>query len=225
MRELYNHQLRNLCDEIESMGKLCDNALNDAIKALQQGDQKLARSIYQSDFVIDQKEREIENLCLSIILHQQPIASDLRLVSASLKLITDLERIGDQAGDIAEIVMNLDYTEKSNFKLIEDMALAARAMVNDAIKAFVTQDLALANQVIERDDIVDDYLVKARDQMVSLITEQGHSPVTIVDLIMMAKYLERIGDHATNVANWVIFQQTGGHPDKNNGALGSLMQA
>ncbi|MCK0535577.1 MULTISPECIES: phosphate signaling complex protein PhoU [unclassified Anaerobiospirillum] len=225
MRELYNHQLRNLCDEIESMGKLCDNALNDAIKALQQGDQELARSIYQSDFVIDQKEREIENLCLSIILHQQPIASDLRLVSASLKLITDLERIGDQASDIAEIVMNLDYTEKSNFKLIEDMAVAARAMVNDAIKAFVTQDLALANQVIERDDIVDDYLVKARDQMVSLITEQGHSPVTIVDLIMMAKYLERIGDHATNVANWVIFQQTGEHPDKNTGALGSLMQA
>lgn len=214
MREQFNQQLRHLNAELDTLGKLCDDALAGAIKALQNGDNDLASSIYQSDYLIDQKEREVENLCLNIILHQQPIASDLRLVSSALKLITDLERIGDQASDIAEIVMELDYKEQSNFKLIESMAKSARAMVQDAVRSFISQDLELARNVIDRDDEVDDYLVQARELMVTLINEQGHSPKTIVDLIMIAKYLERIGDHATNVANWAIFQLVGEHPDK-----------
>lgn len=214
MREHYNKQLRELNEELENLGKLCDDALSGAIKALQEGDKELARKIYKADFVVDQKEREIENLCLNIILHQQPIASDLRLVSSALKLITDMERIGDQSSDIAEIVMNLDYKEQPHFKLIEKMAKASRSMVQDAVTSFINQDIELARNVIDRDDEVDEYLVQARDLMVSLITEQGHTPQTIVDLIMIAKYLERIADHATNVANWAIFQLVGAHPDK-----------
>lgn len=214
MREHYNKQLRELNEELENLGKLCDDALSGAIKALQEGDKELARKIYKADFVVDQKEREIENLCLNIILHQQPIASDLRLVSSALKLITDMERIGDQSSDIAEIVMNLDYKEQPHFKLIEKMAKASRSMVQDAVTSFINQDIELARDVIDRDDEVDEYLVQARDLMVSLITEQGHTPQTIVDLIMIAKYLERIADHATNVANWAIFQLVGEHPDK-----------
>ena len=214
MREHFNQQLVQLNAELENLGQLCDDALAGAIKALQEGDNELARKIYKSDFVVDQKEREVENLCLNIILHQQPIASDLRLVSSALKLITDMERIGDQASDIAEIVMGLDYKEQSNFKLIEEMAKASRAMVQDAVRSFIPQDMELARNVIDRDDVVDNYLVQARELMVGLINEQGHSPKTIVDLIMIAKYLERIADHATNVANWAIFQLVGEHPDK-----------
>lgn len=155
MREHFNQQLVQLNAELENLGQLCDNALAGAIKALQEGDNELARKIYKSDFVVDQKEREVENLCLNIILHQQPIASDLRLVSSALKLITDMERIGDQASDIAEIVMDLDYKEQSNFKLIEEMAKASRAMVQDAVRSFITQDMELARNVIDRDDVVD----------------------------------------------------------------------
>lgn len=125
-----------------------------------------------------------------------------------------MERIGDQSSDIAEIVMNLDYKEQPHFKLIEKMAKASRSMVQDAVTSFINQDIELARDVIDRDDEVDEYLVQARDLMVSLITEQGHTPQTIVDLIMIAKYLERIADHATNVANWAIFQLVGEHPDK-----------
>lgn len=214
MREHYNKQLHELNEKLKNLGKLCDEALAGAIKALQEGDTELARKIYKSDFVVDQKEREIENLCLNIILHQQPIASDLRLVSSALKLITDMERIGDQASDIAEIVMNLDYKERPHFVLIEKMATAARAMVQDAVSSFINQDIELARNVIDRDDAVDEYLVQARNLMVNLIAEKGHTPETIVDLIMIAKYLERIADHATNVANWAIFQLVGEHPDK-----------
>lgn len=214
MREHYNKQLHELNEKLKNLGKLCDEALAGAIKALQEGDTELARKIYKSDFVVDQKEREIENLCLNIILHQQPIASDLRLVSSALKLITDMERIGDQASDIAEIVMNLDYKERPHFVLIEKMATAARAMVQDAVSSFINQDIELARNVIDRDDEVDEYLVQARNLMVNLIAEKGHTPETIVDLIMIAKYLERIADHATNVANWAIFQLVGEHPDK-----------
>lgn len=214
MREQFNIQLRNLCDEIAQLGQFCDDALAGSIKALHDQDSELARRIYKSDYIVDQKEREIENLCLTIILHQQPIASDLRLVSASLKMITDMERIGDQASDIAEIVMNLDYNEQSHFKLLEEMAIISRGMVQDAVEAFINQDIELARDVIDRDDQVDNYLEKARELMVNLITEHDHNATTIVDLIMVAKYLERIGDHATNIANWAIFQLNGEHPDK-----------
>lgn len=214
MRELYNTQLKTLCEEIAQLGQFCDDALAGAIKALHDNDNDLARRIYKSDYIIDQKEREIENLCLTIILHQQPIASDLRLVSSALKMITDMERIGDQASDIAEIVMNLDYAEKVYFKSIEEMAIIARGMVQDSVEAFINQDIELARDVIDRDAEVDKYFASARDLMINLIVEHDHNAATIVDIIMIAKYLERIGDHATNIANWAIFHLMGEHPNR-----------
>lgn len=220
MREHYKLQLKSLCDQIAQLGQFCDDSLVGAISALHDHDSELAQRIYQADYIVDQKEREIENLCLSIILHQQPIASDLRLVSAALKLITDMERIGDQACDIAEIVMHLDYAESVHFQVIEEMAKVARSMVQDAIEAFINRDINLAQSVIKRDDVVDDYLIQARELMAKLIMEQGHDAATIVDMVMIAKYIERIGDHAANVANWAIFSITGNHPDKHPGAAG-----
>lgn len=214
MREHYKLQLKSLCDQIAQLGQFCDDSLVGAINALHDHDSELAQRIYQSDYIVDQKEREIENLCLSIILHQQPIASDLRLVSSALKLITDMERIGDQSCDIAEIVMHLDYAESVHFKLIEDMAKIARSMVQDAVEAFINRDMALAQSVIKRDDQVDNFLVEARELMAKLIVEHDHDAATIVDMVMIAKYIERIGDHATNVANWAIFSITGSHTDK-----------
>ena len=214
MRDQYNSQLKTLCDEIAQLGHFCDDALAGAIKALHDNDNELARRIYKSDYIIDQKEREIENLCLTIILHQQPIASDLRLVSSALKMITDMERIGDQSSDIAEIVMNLDYAEKSAFKTIEEMAIVARGMVQDSVEAFINQDIELARDIIDRDNQVDNYLNQAREEMITLIKENNHNAATIVDILMIAKYLERIGDHATNIANWAIFQLMGEHPEK-----------
>lgn len=211
MRDNYNNQLKNLCDAIAEIGNLCDEALAGAIKALHDNDNELADKVYKSDYIVDQKEREIEHMCLSIILHQQPIAADLRLVSSALKMITDMERIGDQACDIAEIVIELDYSEKEYFRIIEEMAVVARGMVQDAVKSFISSDLDLAYDVIERDDKVDSYLGEARELMIRLINEHVHDSATILDVLMIAKYLERIADHATNVAKWTIFHVSGEH--------------
>lgn len=211
MRENYNAQLKTLNEEMASFGSLCETAIAQAIQALRTHDIELAKKTYQNDFVIDQKERSIENLCLQLILQQQPIAGDLHLISASLKMITDIERIGDQASDIAEIVMNLDYAEEGQFKLIYEMADIAISMVNDSIKAFVNRDHELAKAVEDRDDQLDDLLRKSKHNLSTLITEHGHNADTILDLLMISKYLERIGDHACNVAQWVIFCITGEH--------------
>lgn len=222
MRDQYNQQLESLGAEIVEMGRLCDEALNGAIKALHEKDTTLAKVIRDSDNIIDAKEREIEQMCLSIFLHQQPIASDLRMVSAALKMITDLERIGDQASDIGEIVSTLDFKEQEYFQIIEDMAIIARGMVQDSVEAFAKGDISLAERVIGCDDDVDELLIKVRKLMVKLIVEHDHNAVTIIDLCMIAKYLERIGDHAVNVANWAVFRVTGSHPNKHIGLDASV---
>lgn len=216
MRETYNAQLRTLNEEMAKFGELCERAIADAIQALRTHDIELATKTYKNDFVIDQKERAIETQCLQLILQQQPIASDLHLISASLKMITDIERIGDQASDIAEIVMNLDYAEQDQFTLIYEMADIAISMVNDSINAFIRRDLDLAKEVEERDDKLDDLLAKSKQNLSALITEHGHNADTILDLLMISKYLERIGDHACNVAQWVIFCITGEHEEHTN---------
>ena len=214
MRDLYNKQLLDLGNEIVQMGHLCSDALEGAIKSLHEKDIDLANKIQKSDNLIDAKEREIEQMCLNIFLHQQPIASDLRMVSAALKMITDLERIGDQASDIAEIVACIDFKEQAHFAIIEEMATIAQKMLKESVEAFANSDVALAKSVIEADDMVDDLLEKVRLLMVDLIVEHNHNAVTIIDLCMIAKYLERIGDHAVNVANWAVFRVLGEDPDK-----------
>ena len=211
MRNRFDEQLFELNREIIEMGALCEEAISNAVKALVTGDVVLAGSIKEKDNAIDQKERDIENRCMKLLLHQQPVARDLRTISAAMKLITDMERIGDQADDIAEIVVFLDGHIVNNMELIEEMAQETIKMVTNSVDAFVKKDIALAQQVIEQDDIVDDYFLRVKRGIISLITDQAVNGEVALDLLMISKYFERIGDHATNIAEWVIYSITGMH--------------
>jgi len=178
------------------------------------GDIELAEKAIAADGNIDQKEKEIESLCLKLLLQQQPVARDLRQISSALKMITDMERIGDQAADIAEIVAYVDLTDNINKLHISDMATATIKMVTDSIDAFVKRDLKLAEEVIAYDDVVDELFCKIKKDVISLITNNQKDGEHFVDIIMIAKYLERIGDHATNIAEWVVFSITGEHKEQ-----------
>lgn len=211
MRRKFQDQLDDLNKSLIEMGSMCETAIKNSIKALLEGDYEFAKKITASDGEIDQKEREIESQCLKLILLQQPMAWDLRQISAALKIITDLERIGDQAADISEIV-TLGHIKPLNvFGSLSDMAHAAAKMVTDSIDAFVGQDLEKAREVIAYDDVVDDYFDEVRVEMINMIAENRVESEYFVDVIMIAKYFERIGDHATNVAEWVEYSITGLH--------------
>ncbi|MDD3766706.1 MAG: phosphate signaling complex protein PhoU [Eubacteriales bacterium] len=213
MRNRFDAQLEMLNNSLIAMGALCENAIASAVKALMNNDMTLVSAVIAAEAEIDQKEKDIESLCLKLLLQQQPVARDLRLISAALKMITDMERIGDQAADISEIVSYIDLSGSINKIHISDMAQAAIKMVTDSIDAFVKRDLKLAEQVIKHDDVVDDLFSKIKSDVVSLITNNPKDGEQFVDLIMIAKYLERIGDHATNIAEWVVFSITGEHKE------------
>jgi phosphate transport system protein len=213
MRNKLDTQLEKLNNQLISMGALCENAIAIAVKALLNNDIHLAKTVKSVEIEIDQKEKEIENLCLNLILQQQPVAKDLRLISAALKMITDMERIGDQAADIAEIVSYIDLSSSINKVHVSDMAEATIKMVTDSIDAFVKHDLKIAEDVIQYDDIVDELFCKIKTDVISLITGNPQNGEQFVDIIMIAKYLERIGDHATNIAEWVVFSITGKHKE------------
>ena len=208
MRNRFDEELFALNREIIEMGALCEDAISNAVKALVTGDVVLAGSVKEKDNLIDQKERDIENRCMKLLLHQQPVARDLRMISAAMKLITDMERIGDQADDIAEIVVFLDGHIVEDMELIEEMAQETIRMVTNSVDAFVKKDIALAQQVIEQDDIVDDYFSRVKCGIISLIAQQAVNGEVALDLLMISKYFERIGDHATNIAEWVIYSVT-----------------
>lgn len=212
MRNRFDIQLAQLNNELISMGALCENAIAGAVKSLLTGDQKLAAAAIRIDQEIDQKEREIESMCLKLLLQQQPVARDLRLISAVLKMITDIERIGDQASDIAEIVTYLSGACGHN-EHIEQMAQATIRMVTDSLDAFVRRDLDLAQRVIEHDDVVDDLFDQCKKDLISEIARDPADGERVLDVLMIAKYLERIGDHATNIAEWVEFSITGVHKE------------
>ncbi len=211
MRNRFDTQLDQLNNQLISMGALCENAIAIAVKSLMNNDIVLAKSVKTTEIEIDQKEKDIESLCLKLLLQQHPVAGDLRLISAALKMITDMERIGDQAADIAEIVAYVDLTDNINKLHISDMATATIKMVTDSIDAFVKRDLKLAEEVIAYDDVVDELFCKIKKDVISLITNNQKDGEHFVDIIMIAKYLERIGDHATNIAEWVVFSITGEH--------------
>jgi phosphate transport system protein len=213
MRSRLDTQLEKLNNLLISMGALCENAIAVAVKALLNNDIVLAKTVKNVEIEIDQKEKEIENLCLNLILQQQPVAKDLRLISAALKMITDMERIGDQAADIAEIVSYIDLSDSIHKVHISEMAEATIKMVTDSIDAFVKRNLEAAEEVTRYDDIVDDLFCKIKTDVISLITNDPQSGEQFVDIIMIAKYLERIGDHATNIAEWVVFSITGKHKE------------
>ena len=211
MRNKFDIQLELLNNSLISMGALCENAIACAVKALVNNDDSLANNAIDVDKEIDQKEKYIESLCLKLLLQPQPVARDLRAISSALKMITDMERIGDQAADIAEIVTFTDLSESRHRVHITDMAQAVIKMVTESIDAFVKKDLELAENVIAYDDVVDDLFNEVKKDTVSFIANDPAAGEEAVDIIMIAKYLERIGDHATNIAEWVVFSITGNH--------------
>ncbi len=215
MRNRFDQQLERLHVEMIQMGALCEDAIAAAAEALIRGDEDLARSAQEAERVIDQKEREIESLCLKLLLQQQPVAKDLREISSALKMISDLERIGDQASDIAELTRFARVPEGSGLVHIGEMAKAVIHMVTDSVDSFVKRDLDLARSVCSQDDRVDELFNQVKRELIALIAADAASGELWLDLIMVAKYLERIGDHATNVAEWVEYGITGVHPAGN----------
>ena len=213
MRNRFDQQLYELNREIIEMGAMCEEAIASAAKALTAGDMELAEKVKKNGASIDQMERDIEGRCMKLLLHQQPVAKDLRLISAALKMITDMERIGDQAEDIAEIVTFLNGRTMEGVELIEEMARATIEMVMSSVDAFVKKDVELAEKVIAQDDVVDDYFSKVKYGIISMIAENSTDGEFALDLLMIAKYFERIGDHATNIAEWVIYSVTGKHKE------------
>lgn len=211
MRYKFDEQLDNLNQALIQMGALCEEAIENSAKALMTGNLDLANTAILVDEKIDRKEREIENLCLRLLLQQQPVARDLRLISAALKMITDMERIGDQAADISEIITIGKIRAENGTLLIGEMAKATIKMVTESIDAFVNRDLELAMAVIDYDDVVDDLFSKVRNELIKRIEKKEINGEYAIDLIMIAKYFERIGDHATNIAEWVEFAITGTH--------------
>ena len=214
MRSRFDEQLAQLNKQLIEMGALCEEVISMASRALMDGDLPLAAKVASLDAEIDQKERDIENLCLKLLLQQQPVAKDLRQISAALKMITDMERIGDQAEDIAEIIKFLNGRTVENGALIREMASAAIKMVTESVDAFVKHDIMLAEKVVSDDDIVDRYFDQVKQKLIERIAQQPADGEYALDLLMIAKYFERIGDHAVNLAEWVIFSVTGVHKEE-----------
>lgn len=215
MRNRFDAQLLQLNRMLIHMGDLCGIAIENATKALQDGNIQMAYDVMTADAEIDQAERDVERLCLTLLLQQQPVARDLRQISSALKMITDMERIGDQASDIAEIVVSAQLSEATDFPKIVEMSVEVTHMVEDSIKAFVDKNLELAGNVEARDDVVDMMFDSVKNQLIDYIGEnQGQAAHKAIDLVMISKYLERIGDHATNIAEWVTFSITGVHEAK-----------
>ena len=213
MRNRFGEQLERLHVEMIQMGALCEDAISAAAQALMKGDEDLARAAGEAEREIDQKEREVENLCLKLLLQQQPVARDLRQISAALKMITDMERFGDQAQDIAEIVTFLRGRTAEHDDILCQMARATISMVTESVDAFVKHDTIKAEAVLAADDTVDAYFRQVKQALISRIAADPADGEYALDLLMIAKYFERIGDHATNIAEWVIFSITGRHKE------------
>ena len=209
MRNRFDRQLDLLNEELTAMGAMCEESIALVAKALSDGDLTLAETVRSESETIDSMEREIENHCMKLLLHQQPVAKDLRQISAALKMITDMERIGVQTGDIAEIIIFLKGQSVSGVAIIEDMARATIKMVTQSVDAFVHKDTELAKSVIDYDDIVDGYFEKMKAVIINMIKETPNRGEFLLDLLMISKYFERIGDHAVNIARWVIYSVTG----------------
>ena len=209
MRLKFDEELNNLNREMILMGSLCEDAMNTAIRALMKGDPDGHKNVSAIVTEISHKEREIEDMCLKLLLSQQPVATDLRMISSALKMVSDLERIGDQSDDIAEIVSMQNIEAADDTNSILELGQAASRMVTEAVDAFVKRDVKAARKVIEDDDIVDDDFDKIKKQLAKSIQTDEKGLEKTLDLLMISKYFERIGDHAVNIAQWVIFSVTG----------------
>lgn len=212
MRIRFEEQLEQLNEMLIEMGAMCEEAITYAVRAFNEDSEEMRKLTFETDSVIDDREREIENLCLKLLLQQQPVARDLRLISAALKMISDMERIGDQAYDIAEITKNIHQEGRHIYeKHIGIMTKTSIEMVKNSVTSFVTKDMELANDVILKDDIIDDMFEQVKEDLINAVAEDRTWGAYFVDILMIAKYLERISDHAVNIAEWVIFSITGQH--------------
>ena len=213
MRDFFQEQMNELKRELTIMGASCEEIIALASHALTDMDEDLVRKVETIGAQIDESERTIETICMKLLLRQQPVARDLRQISAAMKMITDMERIGDQAEDIVEIVPYMNAHPDEKFPKIREMAKAAQTMVTDAIDAYVKQDMELAKKVMAHDDVVDNYFIQIKKGIIDLIAAEPSQGEYALDLLMIAKYFERIGDHCTNIAEWVEFSVTGIHKD------------
>ena len=213
MRKHFDDQIAQLGEQMMAMGALVENTIERAIRALQTDDMAEAAAIRDGDHVVDDKEREVEAMCIHMLPQQQPVARDLRQISAALKMITDMERIGEQAEDIAEIIQFLAGRSAENDDLLREMALSTIHMVTESVDAYVKRDTMLAETVIAEDDVVDNAFDEVKRRLIDKIAAHPDDGEYALDLLMIAKYFERIGDHATNIAEWVIFSVTGVHKE------------
>ena len=213
MRDFFQEQLNELNRELVKMGSDCEEIIALASEALTEWNENLAKKVSVIGSRIDEGYRTVENICLKLLLRQQPVARDLRIISAAMKMITDMERIGDQAEDIVEIVPHMNAHADEKFPKIREMAKAAQAMVTEAVDAYVKQNLEMAYTVMKHDDVVDDYFNRVKTGIIGIIAENPNDGEYALDLLMIAKYFERIGDHCTNIAEWVEFSVTGQHKD------------
>ena len=211
MRKKFDQELEAVKENLAKMGLLCEQGIEMAIEYIEKPDQKLETSIAETEQEIDDMERQIESQCLKLFMREQPVASDLRAVSAAMRMISDLERIGDHAEDIAEVAkyLNEDGSPAGSMNELREMSRAASAMVRNAVEAYAKKDLDLANQVAASDDVVDSYFEKIKRDIATQISENVESAQHGLDSLMVAKYLEQIGDHSVNLAEWVRFMITG----------------
>lgn len=211
IRTLFDDELSLLNTELIKMGALCERAVRSALNVYFLGKKADAETANKLEKEIDSKERDIEDLCMKLILRQQPVAGDLRLISSAIKMISDMERIGDQAQDIADIAINIDSEEINDHVHIRNMSETALSMVSKSIDAFVKKDVSTAEEVIKMDDIVDEDFDKIKEELIQAVREDSKKSEEYIDILMIAKYIERIGDHAVNIAEWVEYSVTGTH--------------
>ena len=206
MRKRFEEQLKELNIEMQEMGRMVEDGIQKAIEALLKQDVELASAVMEADTFVDQKQKEIESICFKLLMQQQPVASDLRVISAALKMVTDMERIGDHAADISEMTLHLAHEPYiKNLDHIRQMATETTWMLVQSIEAYMEKNTKKASNVIAHDDIVDDLFIETKKDLIELIHKDKNNGEQATDLLMVAKYFERIGDHATNLAEWVIF--------------------
>ena len=213
MRSRYDEELKNLHGALIDMGTMIESAISGAITALENRNIQKAKEIIAYDEEIDAQERLIEEMCMKLLLRQQPVARDLRMISTALKLITDMERIGDHAADISELAIMLRDLPQMNSNSLREMAVQTSTMLISSVEAYVEQDEEKARAVIRQDDVVDDLFVTVKSEMIEAIRQNSDFSEAAADLLMAAKYFERIGDHATNIAEWTVYAFTGRHED------------
>jgi phosphate transport system protein len=206
MRSKFDEQLKQLNDEMIKMGVMIEESIAKAIEALHKKDEELAKNIMAGDAEVDRAQKEIENICFNLLIQQQPVARDLRTITAALKMVTDMERIGDHAADISEMTIYMGQSEHPKFfELIDRMASETMLMLNWSIEAYTEKDSVKAENVIDHDDIVDNLFTDVKKAIIEMILEDPKDGEEAADLLMVAKYFERIGDHATNIAEWVLY--------------------